>query len=278
MFLSNLTIRVRLAILISVFAVGFTSFTFLAYKTLNRVKVNGPVYAQIIQTKDLVADVLPPPEYIVESYLNVLQLLDETNPRATATLIERGRLLRQQYEEGHDRWAKELPDGEIKRLLVHESYCAGHAVLRWRDQQFFPVVLANDKEKARNVLRHTLTPHYDAHRASIDKLVLVAKEMDKNNEQSAASLVEGRSTLMLLSGIAAISVGLLIAVLIAMSVSKVLCALLREVKRLADAAVEGQLQTRGNPELVSLEFRPILEGVNTTLDAVVGPLKTRPGR
>ena len=55
MFLSNLTIRVRLAILISVFAVGSTSFTFLAYKTLNRVKVNGPVYAQIIQTKDLVA-------------------------------------------------------------------------------------------------------------------------------------------------------------------------------------------------------------------------------
>ena len=38
------------------------------------------------------------------------------------------------------------------------------------------------------------------------------------------------------------------------------------------AAVEGKLQTRGNPELVSREFRPIVEGVNATLDAVIGPL------
>ncbi len=34
--------------------------------------------------------------------------------------------------------------------------------------------------------------------------------------------------------------------------------------------MEGKLQTRGNPELVSLEFRPIVEGVNATLDAVIG--------
>ena len=45
-----------------------------------------------------------------------------------------------------------------------------------------------------------------------------------------------------------------------------------EAKRLTQAAVEGKLQTRGNPELVSLEFRPIVEGVNATLDAVIGPL------
>jgi methyl-accepting chemotaxis protein len=45
-----------------------------------------------------------------------------------------------------------------------------------------------------------------------------------------------------------------------------------EARQLADAAVSGKLQTRGNPELVSLEFRPIVEGVNETLDAVIGPL------
>jgi methyl-accepting chemotaxis protein len=48
--------------------------------------------------------------------------------------------------------------------------------------------------------------------------------------------------------------------------------LIGEAKRLSEAAVEGKLQTRGNPDLVSLEFRPIVEGVNATLDAVIGPL------
>ena len=38
-------------------------------------------------------------------------------------------------------------------------------------------------------------------------------------------------------------------------------------------AVDGQLQTRGNPDLVSQEFRPDSRaGFNATLDAVVGPL------
>ncbi len=59
---------------------------------------------------------------------------------------------------------------------------------------------------------------------------------------------------------------------LAKSISRVLTALIGEAGRLSQAAVDGQLQTRGNPDLVSLEFRPIVEGVNATLDAVIGPL------
>ena len=61
-------------------------------------------------------------------------------------------------------------------------------------------------------------------------------------------------------------------VFLARSISKVLTALIGEATRLSTAAIEGKLQTRGNPELVTLEFRPIVEGVNATLDAVIGPL------
>ena len=35
---------------------------------------------EIVQGKDLIADVQPPPEYIIESYLLVLQMVDETDP------------------------------------------------------------------------------------------------------------------------------------------------------------------------------------------------------
>ena len=65
---------------------------------------------------------------------------------------------------------------------------------------------------------------------------------------------------------------LLLGVFLAKGIGNVLAALIGEVNRLSTAAVEGKLQTRGNPELVSLEFRPIVEGVNATLDAVIGPL------
>ncbi len=59
---------------------------------------------------------------------------------------------------------------------------------------------------------------------------------------------------------------------LASSIAKVLRALIGEATRLSEAAIAGKLETRGNPQLVSAEFRPIVDGVNATLDAVIGPL------
>ena len=63
-----------------------------------------------------------------------------------------------------------------------------------------------------------------------------------------------------------------VSVLAGRQLNRAIGGLVSEARRLSTAAVEGKLQTRGNPDLVSLEFRPIVEGVNATLDAVIGPL------
>lgn len=55
-------------------------------------------------------------------------------------------------------------------------------------------------------------------------------------------------------------------------ISKILNALGSEAKRLTEAAIAGQLEIRGDPQLVSWEFRPIIAGVNQLLDAVIAPL------
>ncbi|MCR4412599.1 MAG: Cache 3/Cache 2 fusion domain-containing protein [Thermoguttaceae bacterium] len=49
-----------------------------------------------------------------------------------------------------------------------------------------------------------------------------------------------------------------------------------EAGGLTEAAVQGRLQTRGNPELVTREFRPIVEGFNKTLDTLVGMIDAIP--
>ena len=45
---------------------------------LEKLKINGP-YQQIVTVKDLVADILPPPEYIIEPYL-VISKVREAGP------------------------------------------------------------------------------------------------------------------------------------------------------------------------------------------------------
>ena len=66
--LHNLNLVYRFAVLIVCMVIGFASYGLWSFKTLNDLKVNGPLYQRIVQGKDLVADILPPPEYILESY------------------------------------------------------------------------------------------------------------------------------------------------------------------------------------------------------------------
>ena len=56
------------------------------------------------------------------------------------------------------------------------------------------------------------------------------------------------------------------------NIGGILEAFTNEMNILIQAAVGGKLATRGRTELINFEFRPLLDGVNKTLDAVVGPL------
>ena len=67
--LSKMTTQGKLLLLSGVFAFGMIAFGTIALWTLSTVKVLGPHYQRVVLNKDLLADVLPPPNYIVETYL-----------------------------------------------------------------------------------------------------------------------------------------------------------------------------------------------------------------
>ena len=119
----------------------------------------------------------------------------------------------------------------------------------------------------------------DAVRTPFRKFTEKLDEVIKLNvkySEAETKQAEANSTSAMVTMFSAIGIGaalmLVLGVFLAKSISKMLATLIGEAKKLADAAVAGKLQTRGNPELVTLEFRPIVEGVNATLDAVIGPL------
>lgn len=106
----------------------------------------------------------------------------------------------------------------------------------------------------------------------IDQLDAIVMELaDKGAKQAASDASSSIATMFVMIGLSAVGL-LVLGVLMGSSISKVLNTLIKESTRLSQAAVNGKLQTRGNPDLVSFEFRPIVEGVNATLDAVIGPL------
>ncbi|MFM7634946.1 MAG: hypothetical protein ACKO7Z_05060 [Cyanobacteriota bacterium] len=61
----NLSLNKTLLVLLSSFLLLFLAFAFVAWRTVESVRVNGPLYGAIVEGKDLIADVLPPPAYII---------------------------------------------------------------------------------------------------------------------------------------------------------------------------------------------------------------------
>ena len=84
----------QLTFFVAGFIALFALFVGLSGYTLQQVRVMGPIYTEIDQGNALIADVLPPPQYIIESYLLALRIKDEPDAAKRQTLIERGTELR----------------------------------------------------------------------------------------------------------------------------------------------------------------------------------------
>ena len=59
---SRLSIRTQITFLAGFLLLGIIAVAAVGWQTVDRLKVNGPVYRNIVMDKDLLADILPPPE------------------------------------------------------------------------------------------------------------------------------------------------------------------------------------------------------------------------
>src|SRR3954454_20648425 len=112
--LAKLTIRAKLLALLGVFGVGLVAFGIYAYSSLSVVKVNGPHYAEIVQGKDLIADILPPPEYILETHLVAHLMAADTSGKELDALSQRYVQLKKDFIDRHEFWTKDLAASEMK--------------------------------------------------------------------------------------------------------------------------------------------------------------------
>jgi methyl-accepting chemotaxis protein WspA len=185
----------RLTMLVAVFAVLFIAFGLMTWMTLGKVRVKGPIYEEIIRGEHLIADVLPPPAYIIESYLLVLQAAGETDPTRIEKLVERGERLRLDYEARQEFWRRDLPPGELKDYMTVAAAKSAMEFYRIRDEQFVPALRAGDRERAQALIA-TMHRHYEAHRLAIDEVV--ARSLARNAEFENEADVEILGVLILL--------------------------------------------------------------------------------
>lgn len=206
------SVRVKVALLVVAFVASSVAFAYVGGRTIDNVKVNGPVYRDIVRGKDLISDVLPPPSYVIEAYLLVLELTAAPDPHTRAVLIERSVRLRVLFEERHAFWSKELPPGPLRRAMLVDAYTPAVEFFRIRDEQFLPALLAGHFDVANALARGPLAEHYEAHRRAIDTVTELATAESVTHEHTASEEVTYASRLLVGLGCAmavvAVAIGL----------------------------------------------------------------------
>lgn len=192
----SVTIKLRLWGIAIVFISGSFLFAFFAYTTIHEVKINGKLYNEIILAKDLVADILPPPEYIIETRLVSLEMLRTENSAELATFIAKIKTLKQEYEERHAFWVKNLHHEKIKPLMVEKAYAPAMRYFTLLETEFIPAVQAGDFKQASLLASGKLKDAYVEHRNIVDQIVVLANEYASANETNASDLLRNESIML----------------------------------------------------------------------------------
>ncbi len=187
--LLGLEVNKQLYLLMAAFLLSFAAVAALVYRGIGEVQVKGPIYQRLVEGKDLVADILPPPAYLVESYLLVHEM-SRADATALPALVERSRRLRQEFEARHRFWEGQLAAGELKAQLVEAAYRPGLAFLELRDAQYIPALQAGQRATA-DALLPQLAARYAEHRAAIDRAVELANARNAADELAAGAIIAG---------------------------------------------------------------------------------------
>jgi methyl-accepting chemotaxis protein len=160
-----------------VIATGLGAVVFTGIYALSDVKIGGPLYDKIKLGNDLVADILPPPEYVIEAYLEATLALN--NPAELAARRDRLLQLKKEYDERREFWSKSDLDPAIKTKLIEQSHREVQRFWTAVEQVFLPALAKADMTTAAKSYSE-ITAAYLAHRALIDEIV------KKTNDDNAA--------------------------------------------------------------------------------------------
>ncbi|ANM14547.1 MULTISPECIES: methyl-accepting chemotaxis protein [unclassified Rhizobium] len=156
----------------------------LQQSALERLKVNGPVYEQVVYGKDLIADILPPPLFVVESYM--LSFEASKFPELTDTNLAKIANLKAAYDDRRAYWKTTRLPQSLKDELENDVLAKGDTFWDVMDREIIPALNAKDEDKAHGAIEQ-LRVAFHSHQDAVEKLVANSDAFLKGEEHNAAS-------------------------------------------------------------------------------------------
>ncbi len=177
--------RLRLAAIVSVLSLVVT--VIISIGVINTVRIGSDSYQQIVHDKDILADVLPPPLFVLETRLYAyLIAIDPKGPKVGERIDDLARL-EKEFLAREEYWKDEHIDADTEKLLG-PVISSGKQVFTVVRSDLLPKIEAGDSPGALKVLAEQFDPTYREHRKAVDALVEYTAKSAVRNEQGSLSV------------------------------------------------------------------------------------------
>ncbi|MDX2017938.1 MAG: methyl-accepting chemotaxis protein [Planctomycetota bacterium] len=242
----RLSLRATFTVVVIAAILGMSALTLIAWNTLRTVRVDGPVFNKIVERKDLLADILPPPLFAVEATLASFTIPDAANQAELSAFREQIGRLRTDFAAREKFWAEGLDTGPIRSALERETVPTGNEVFRRISAELLPALErpANDAARpaALAAARRSVLEAFNSHREVVAQL---AKDLNTDYEAIAASsrTKVARSTTMMFAGAGLIAMVITVgSLMLSRSIGRRLGRVVELMENVAKG--EGDLMTR----------------------------------
>lgn len=196
---------------------------------LEQLRIGGPLYAKIKLGNDLVADILPPPAYIIEAYLeSTLAMRDRSSLSDRQKRLQE---LHKEYDARREYWSQSDLDAGLKQKLTENSHSEVQRFWVLAERDLLEPLARGDMSAAEKIYGE-LTLSYAKHRAIIDEIVKVATDANTALEAEASGRMDWVNlVLWSVSGLVCVAVllGLLAVVLWILQPLKAMTKVMREL-------------------------------------------------
>jgi len=161
------------------------------YFSTEHTRVGGTAYREISALKDLRADVLPPPLYLVDAHNAVLEV--QARPSRITNLQADLERLHEDYDQRLAFWKTQNPPEDLARVMFAASDQAAQRFWSITESKLLPAARAGDTQ-ALLAAGDEIEIAYSAHRKAIDELVpLISAARDRSESATLANLNASRT-------------------------------------------------------------------------------------
>ena len=178
----NISISRSLVVFAAVLTTAFLAVIATMGYTLQKVRVEGPAYREIVAAKDLIADILPPPMFVVEAYLHATESV--VHPDMMERNLGRIAGLQKDFDTRYAFWAGSDIPPAIRKLVTEDIRTTSQTFWAVLNEQVIPALKKRSDADIAVAFDH-LRDAFEAQKQAVDRLVTASGQHLDAQEMTA---------------------------------------------------------------------------------------------